>query len=366
MDTSDALRTHLSGDGIGEIQAERRLRHVRRVRIEDHQERVLEQLRGNLGYADDLELDAHDQKTFALINQRKELDKLPNADYVIPAVDEWKHWTKMNDWDSRNLLLEELTGKLRRKEASTGEIQLLIIVCRPAWAATAAGLRRYAGLDGIDTSPHPFGREETRRVENLDRHELDQLVQHALMDALCSCPRPFPRLFFPWLRQTLAYRALEHVQADIGSRETLLPEEVEIQDVVNDLFSDPTARAGAYCSQPASPGHSQWLRTFDLPALFELADEYAPYARTQLACERAVSRLPQRQRQVVEAHYFRQQPQAEIARTLKLASSSVRTTHQGALKNLRRDDELFVVLESVGKVRDEARRLRLQRDGVAA
>jgi RNA polymerase sigma factor (sigma-70 family) len=149
-------------------------------------------------------------------------------------------------------------------------------------------------------------------------------------------------------------------------RSSPLPEEVEIQDAMNDLFSDPSGHAAAFYSQPASPGHAQWLRTLDIPALFDLADEYAPYARTQLACERAVSRLPQRQRQVVEAHYFQEQPQAEIARTLKLASSSIRSTHQGALKNLGRDDELFGVLESVGKVRDQARRLRLQQEGIAA
>jgi hypothetical protein len=47
---------------------------------------------------------------------------------------------------------------------------------------------------------------------------------------------------------------------------------------------------------------------------------------------------------------------AKIAEERGLAPSSVRNSHSGALRNLRRDDELFDVLEAIGKVRDEARR----------
>src|ERR1700675_60875 len=118
-------------DGDTEAKGRRRLR---RVRIEEQQEKVLEHVRGSLGYADDIDLHGHDQNTFRLINQRKELDKLPNADFVVPALDQWKHWTKMKDWDSRNPRPDELTNKRRRRTARAGEIQFLIIVCGPAWA----------------------------------------------------------------------------------------------------------------------------------------------------------------------------------------------------------------------------------------
>ncbi len=344
-------------------QARAKVRRVRRVRIEEHQGRVLEHLRGSLGYAADLDPHAHDRATFELINQRRELDELPHADYVVPALDEWKHWTKMDDWDSRNRLLEQLTGKLRRREASAGEIQLLVIVCRPTWAKVAASLRLGVGIDGTDSTPHSFGREEVRRVERLDRAELDQLIRHALLDALCSCPRPFPRRFFPWLRNVLSYRALDHLREDFREHDALLPEEVEIQDVIEQLFGDADARDAAYYAQRGSPGYAEWLRTFDLPRLFELAEEYAPYARARGACERAVRRLPNRQREVIEGHYFQQTPQAELANKLHVAPSTVRNTHQGALSNLRRDDDLFLTLETIGKVRDEARRRQVEAAG---
>lgn len=343
-------------DGGTEAKGRRRLR---RVRIEERQEKVLEHVRGSLGYADDIDLHGHDQNTFRLINQRKELDKLPNADFVVPALDQWKHWTKMKDWDSRNRQLEELTDKLRRYGASAGEIQFLIIVCRPTWAAIAASLRRYGGVESPDAASGAYGREEARRVDDLDRAEIDQVIQNALLDALRSRPRPFPRRFFPWLKEALAHRALDHVRAEVTEHDTILPELTEVKDVLNELFINERARSASFFVQPASPGYSQWLRTFDLQQLFELADEYAPYARTRAACERAVDRLPDRQQQVIRSHYFEETPQAQFAKQQGIAASTVRNTHRGALANLCRDDEFFQVLEEVGKVRDLARRLQL-------
>lgn len=83
---------------------------MRRVVIEERQEKTLEHARASAGYADDVSPQAHNAQTFRLINQRKELDELPEAEYVVPVLDEWKHWTKMNDWDSRN-------GLVRRRPA---------------------------------------------------------------------------------------------------------------------------------------------------------------------------------------------------------------------------------------------------------
>jgi len=111
-------------------------------------------------------------------------------------------------------------------------------------------------------------------------------------------------------------------------------------------------------SAPAPPSRRS------LPSL--ALSEYATYARTRSACERAVERLPNRQRQVVQGHYFDAMTQPELAARHGLADSTIRNTHAGALRNLRRDDELFDVLEAVGKVRDLARRLELEAQRRAA
>jgi RNA polymerase sigma factor (sigma-70 family) len=347
-------------------QRERRA-HLRRVVIEERQRKTLEHVRLSTGYAEDLEPHAHDSATFRLINQRKELDSLPGAATVVPALDDWKFWTKMNDWDSRNRLLEELTDKMRRREASQAEIQLLVVLCRPAWQAVVVSLRRYGGLELDPSAAGVHQREEARRVNELDRGELDQVIQNALMDVLRDCPRPFPRRFFPWLKNVLAHRALDHVHGEITEGRQHLPYDEGIQQVLDTLLSGDGRGAGFFVS-PGSTGHATWLRTFDLPRIFEPAHEYATYARTQSACERAVQRLPDRQRQVIQQRYFASMTQEQIATASGIAASSVRNTHRGAFTSLRRDDELFDVLEAVGKVRDAARRqqLALERQRQAA
>jgi DNA-directed RNA polymerase specialized sigma24 family protein len=136
-------------------------------------------VRLSTGYADDVDPHSHDQGTFRLINKRKELDELPGSEFVVPALDDWKYWTKMND--------------------------------------------------------------------------------------------------------------------------------------------------------------------------------------SRTACERAVERLPDRQRQVIQSRYFEAMTQEQIALASGIAASTVRNTHRGALANLRHDDELFDVLKAVGKVRDATRRQELVR-----
>jgi RNA polymerase sigma factor (sigma-70 family) len=340
----------------GEAEREAaRATHVRRVVIEDDQRRKLDRVRARHGYDQDVSPHAHSEATFRLINERKELDMLPGADFIVPALDDWKFWTKMNDWDSRNQFLESLIRKVRRREASDPELQFLIVVCGPTWRAVARSLRRYGGLELDPRAQGRHAREEAARVNELDRHELDQVMQHALMDALQSCPRSFPRRFFPWLKATLAHRALDHVRAEICEHDTQLPHEQGIKEVLDALLRENV--------DPASPAFSQWLRTKDLDGLFTTAEEYAPYARVRSACEHAVDRLPRRQRRVIQQHYFEQMTQAEIAAASNVADSTIRNTHRGALRNLRRDDELFDVLEAVGRVRDRARRLELDDSG---
>jgi RNA polymerase sigma factor (sigma-70 family) len=343
--------------------ARRRLRRVvidERELIEERQRKTLEHARMASGYAADVDPRAHSRATFRLINERKALDELPGADYIVPALDEWKHWTKMSDWDARNRKLEALVGKLRRREISGPEVQFLVIVCRPTWATVARNLRRYGG---VDLDPRADGqrlREEASRVNALDRAELNEVVQRALFDALWTCPRAFPRRFFPWLKNVLAYRALDHIKVELGENEAKLPDDVEIAEVIDSVLRDSKRRGASFFAEPASPGYQQWFRTQDVPAIFDLADEYAAYARTQSACERAVQRLPRGQRQVIQSHYFEAKTQTEIATDQGVADSTVRNTHRGALRNLGRDDDLFGVLEAVGKVRDRTRRLALE------
>lgn len=342
--------------------------HLRRVVIddgrpqsgtlEDRQRKTIEHARLSRGYADDVDLNAHDQATFRLINMRKALDGLPGAEYIVPKLDDWKHWVKMNDWDSRNKLLEELVSKLRRHEASPAEIQFLVVICRPTWLWVKHSLRRADSAFVDDGEIGARLREETRRVNELDRSELDMLVQHALFDALLDC-RPFPRRFYPWLRRTLTFRVLDRARNTLFDDRWLLPEDLEMKDLLDEILAQGNDVRPAAFATPGARQHDMWRRTLDLPAIFDLADEYSPYARTQTACERAVERLAPRQRAVIEGHYFQSLPQTEIAKLHGLADSTVRNTHAAALRKLHGDDQLFGALVELGRVRDRQRRLAL-------
>jgi hypothetical protein len=191
-----------------------------------------------------------------LINQRKELDKLPEADYVVPVLEQWKYWSKMSDWDSRNRLLERLIAKLRRREASAGEIQVLVVVCRPTWAKVASSLRRYGGVPMDPGAEASARREEARRVNELDRDELDQVIQHALLDALLPCPWPLPPRFFPSLEAVLVHRALDHVRQDLTEHDTVIPHDNGIREIVEAVLADESAATAAALRAPASPARA--------------------------------------------------------------------------------------------------------------
>jgi hypothetical protein len=195
-----------------------RPRQLRRVVIEEDQRRKLEHARAVAGFDEDADPHAHDQATFRLISERRHLDTLDGAEVVVPLIDQWKYWAKMNDWDSRNRVLQDLIAKFRRRETSEAELTFLIVVCRPTWRAVARKLHNYGG---VETDANADGRTQqnaARRAIDLDRQELDQVVQSALLNAFENCPRPFPGRFFLWLKETLAWRALEHVQADLRER----------------------------------------------------------------------------------------------------------------------------------------------------
>lgn len=336
-------------------------RHLRRVLIEDAQQQTIDHARTASGYAADVDPHAHDAPTFRLINQRKKLDALPGSEIVVPGLDDWKHWTKMDDWDSRNRMLEQLCERFRRRDASSGELQLLITVTRPAWLAVSKALYRFDGLQVADDWGQRSQRHESHMAHDLDRQQTDHVVQTALIEALQRVPRPFPGRFFPWLKATLSYRALEYVQGEIRDRGPAFDDDAGIEAVIDGVLANGAAREARFTSAGSS-GFQEWLRTFDLASLFDLAHEFAPYGVARTACQQAVHRLPKKQRSVIERKYFDEMTSAAIAAADGLASSTVRNTHKQALRNLRNDDNLFEVLRVAGKVRDRARQLQLESD----
>jgi DNA-binding NarL/FixJ family response regulator len=64
---------------------------------------------------------------------------------------------------------------------------------------------------------------------------------------------------------------------------------------------------------------------------------------------------------VIRARYFETMTSEQVGDELRLASSTVRNHAKAALGKLERDDELYDVLVTIGKVRRYAREIDLQR-----
>ena len=77
-------------------------------------------------------------------------------------------------------------------------------------------------------------------------------------------------------------------------------------------------------------------RTLEPDLIFELSDGCAIGARTRSACARAVDRLPNRRRQVIQGYYFEVMTRPELVARHGVADSTIRDIHAGALRNLRR------------------------------
>lgn len=315
---------------------------LRRVVIEERQEQLIDRVRTQAGLAEDMSLHAHNRETWRLRNQKCALDDLPHAATVMPSLEDWKYWSKINDWDSRTAMLEELIGRLRRREATEGEVALLVVICGPTWNGVAKALRRACAGHDVDLSFGVRQREELDRVERVDRDALDQMLVETMLSELATCPTPLPRYFFPWLKETLSHRALDYLAQEIGRDDAV----AEFIDEV--LAERPQGRLLA-------PSFDSWLRSMNVPEMIDASYDFASYIKTQSACKKAVDRLPAGQRDVIEGHYFEKRKLVEIAGETGRAASTVRNVHMQALGNLRRDDVLFTALESIGKVRDGSR-----------
>jgi RNA polymerase sigma factor (sigma-70 family) len=312
----------------------------RRLR-EDGQQRALDYARLAGGYADDVDPHAYGPATFRRINERRQLDKLDHADTVVPLLDDWNHWARMDDWPSRNRLLDQLTTKARKRTATQGEILFLLVVCQPMIMRVAGSLRR-ARCGGETTAAGAANRSEARLIDRIDRAEFRSLAQAVLLDAFYVCPQPFPYHFFSWLENYLAHRALDQIRGELAEHD----DAIELSDL--DRVLGEAASRGVRVA-PAS--YREWIQTWDVQSMFELADEFAGYRTMRSACRKAVQKLAHRQRDVIEQHYYEELTQASIAAARGVAESTVRNTHRAALANLRKDETLFALLEAIGRVR---------------
>lgn len=51
-------------------------------------------------------------------------------------------------------------------------------------------------------------------IKHVERQELSDVTREAALEALFKFPSPAPDGLFPWLRETIAYRALDKLRGE--------------------------------------------------------------------------------------------------------------------------------------------------------
>ena len=193
-------------------------------------------------------------------------------------------------------------------------------------------------------------------IREIDKQLLYDVTRSGAIEAIFRYPAPAPRKFFPWLRETIAHRTLDHLHGELAQIQTRShnPEEAgAIQ----------AALAGFEQADPPvmrdRAGLRQWRARIHVRDVFEVVDQYFDESAVAQLCRAAVGRLPASQKAVIEGYFFQQASVPDLAAHRGVSPSTIYNTKQQAQARLRADDCFFAALYGIGVVRDRARALAL-------
>jgi RNA polymerase sigma factor (sigma-70 family) len=298
----------------------------------------------------------YDAGTERLMQTYSEMYRLQESNVVVPLLEDWKWRDRMNTAAEKQRYLEPLLEQVKRApERNAGTMIFLLLVCEPIRRAAANRLvsARW-GLEGPTAAPAAHRREETRRLDEIERDRLHEVTRLAVMEALYRYPSPAPSHFFGWLRETVAHRALDFLREELSELQTKLYCREEAEAMQQFL-------AGFDGLEPPALGEEGGFRRwhFGVRSLWEPTQRYLRLREVRSICRTAVERLPQRQRAVIDAEFYDGMRPAEIAEQHGIARSTVYNHKAQALKNLYDDDCFFMALYTMEIVRGAARRDKL-------
>jgi DNA-directed RNA polymerase specialized sigma24 family protein len=190
--------------------------------------------------------------------------------------------------------------------------------------------------------------EEVRRIDELERERIDDVTRYALLDAIERYPSP--RKLFPWLRESLAYRAVDFLRSElsVATPNGMYRDEADALEAALHGLDDVEA--------PRFNGRQRPRRDlWQMRELFAVAGDYAENTAVRRVILKAVGRLAPAQRWAVEEFHLRGQPAQTLASQRGVTESTIYNTTAAARRKLQRDDEFFSALHGLGAVRDEAR-----------
>lgn len=189
-------------------------------------------------------------------------------------------------------------------------------------------------------------------VRDIDKQALYDVTRSAALEAILRYPSPAPKKFFPWLRETIAHRTLDHLRGELAQVETTCETAAEAAAVQAALagFEDVEAPA-----MRQAAGMRAWRQRIELRSVYEIVDEFFDESAVREACTAAVGRLPRRQSEVIDGLFFGGQTAADLAAARDVSRSTIYNTESQAKRKLHDDDCFFSALYRLGIVRDRAR-----------
>lgn len=300
-------------------------------------------------------LDAYDAQTRALIQQRSHLERLPDGGTVLDLVEEWSLIDRMKTGDEKQRFLEAKIEKVQRDPvANQALLTFLLVAFEPVRRSVSrAFVRVHSGLAPEERDICWANREEARLMRHAAREALYDVTREGALEAIYRYPlhKP-PARFFIWLRNTIAHRALEKLTGELPAAATTGSTRATaeaLQDVLSGLTEQ----------QPPElrdrTGMRKWRKQIEMRDVFEIVAEFFQSDPVRDACRTAIGRLPERQREVIDACYYREVGVPDLAATRNVSPSTIYNQKSQAQRRMSEDDVFFSQLYALQEVRDHAR-----------
>ena len=165
---------------------------------------------------------AHDAQTRALIAQYERLQCLPHGDRLSPRLEEWRWMDAMKSPEEKQRYVEPMIEAVRRDPVRHEyELMFLLLVFEPVRRAVSkAFMTARSGLVAPVADINWSNRTEARMIREIDKQQLYDVTRAGAIEAVFRYPTPPPAKFFPWLRETIAHRTLDHLRGELAQIET--------------------------------------------------------------------------------------------------------------------------------------------------
>jgi DNA-directed RNA polymerase specialized sigma24 family protein len=244
--------------------------------------------------------------------------------------------------------------------ANEARLIFLMLVFEPIRRSVTKALERArSGLHPEQRDTNWANRQEARMIAHVERERVFDITREAVLEAIYRYPANADVRLFLWMRETIAHRSLDHLRGELpelGAQEFAAADARVVQEFLSGFseLEEPVMREGR--------GLQRWRLQIQMRSVFETVAEFYDHDPVREVCRTAVGRLPQAQRDVIDAYFFEDVSVPLIATRRSSSTSTVYNLKARAQATLESDNVFFSALCALDRVRDQARAMKLAAD----